>query len=823
MGAAATNNNTSLSATVPRLPTISTIPPFRLSASPPAQQFRIHDDELGKKIRMAVHEFQRSNSWETFATAQRGSAPDIAPNVRHLAHPAAHLLDHLRNHGAPIPMSTLPWNTQRRDEAIARGPHKSAKDEVTFVREEFTDFLNKKFWTILPYRLVRHLQNLRLSPLGVVPQRDRRPRLIVDLSFFGINQESIPIAPSDSMQFGRALHRILQRILQANPQHGPVYISKIDIADGFYRIQLAPYAVPHLAVLLPQHPDEEPMVAFPLVLPMGWVNSPPYFSAVTETGADLMNRRLKQRPQEPPHRLEELALNLPELAQPAPGPPPTTRLVPVPPPSRTSATTDASLTAPPSKPIHHPRFRRPMRYADVYVDDFISLVQGTEDDRRQAMRTLLHVLDSVFRPRDPKRDSTFRQEPASVKKLKKGDARWSTKKVVLGWLLDSVDKTISLPPHRIERLQAILADIGPTKKRISVKNWHRLLGELRSMVIGIPGARGLFSPLQEAFRTETSDHRLRLNSMVHQFLDDFRHLSETLGDRPTRIAELIPQDPSVIGTTDASGQGMGGVAFLNTPLGLRPILWRHRYPKHIQSRLITFDNPRGSLSIGDLELSATVCHHDVITTAVDAREHTIHSFHDNTAAQLWQRKGSATTTGPAAALLRLQSHHQRVFRYVPFHDYLPGLLNKMSDDASRLWHLSDAAFLAYFNSTYPQMNCWELRHVRPPILSAVISILASKQYEKVSFGELKRVLTSTGSFGPTSVKNLDLTLSSASLIPFHFYKSLPPATAVDQESTPVNAFDLARFRTPYARWARRWPAWGPGMLGKTARVPLTSA
>ncbi|CAJ1941882.1 unnamed protein product, partial [Cylindrotheca closterium] len=482
-------------------------------------------------------------------------------------------------------MSTLPWNTQRRDDAVARGPHKSAKDEVSFVREEFTDFLNKKFWTILPYRLVRHLQNLRLSPLGVVPQRDRRPRLIVDLSFFGINQESVPIAPSDSMQFGRALHRILQRILQANPLHGPVYISKIDIADGFYRIQLAPYAVPHLAVLLPQHPNEEAMVAFPLVLPMGWVNSPPYFSAVTETGADLMNRRLKQRPQEPPHRLEELALFPPALEKPASSLPPTTHRV------------DDPIATPPSKPIHQPRFRRPMRYADVYVDDFISLVQGTENDRRQAMRTLLHVLDSVFRPRDSTRDLPFRQEPASVKKLKKGDASWSTKKVVLGWLLDSVDKTISLPPHRIERLQTILAGIGPTKKRISAKNWHRLLGELRSMVIGIPGARGLFSPLQEAFRTETPDHRLRLNAMVHQFLDDFRQLSTTLGDRPTRIAELIPQDPSVIGTTDASGTGMGGVAFLNTPSGLRPILWRHRYPKHVQSKLITFDNPRGSLSI----------------------------------------------------------------------------------------------------------------------------------------------------------------------------------------------------------------------------------
>ncbi|CAJ1946536.1 unnamed protein product [Cylindrotheca closterium] len=277
-----------------------------------------------------------------------------------------------------------------------------------------------------------------------------------------------------------------------------------------------------------------------------------------------------------------------------------------------------------------------MQYADVYVDDFISLVQGTKNDRRQAMRTLLHMLDSVFRPWDSNRDTPFRQEPASVKKLKKGDASWSTKKVVLGWLLDSVDKTISLPPHRIERLQTILASIGPTKKRISAKNWHRLLGELRSMVIGIPGARGLFSPLQEAFRTKTPDHRLLLNAMVHQFLDDFRQLSKTLFDRPTRIAELIPQDPSVIGTTDASGQGMGGVAFLNTPSGLRPILWRHRYPKHVQSRLITFDNPRGLLSIGDLELSAMVCQHDVITTAADAWEHTIHSFHDNTAAQFWQ-------------------------------------------------------------------------------------------------------------------------------------------------------------------------------------------
>lgn len=807
-GAAALTSNIAVTATVPRLPnTTTTIPASRSTRAPPAQQFRIHDDELGKKIRKAIHEFQRSNSWETFATAHRGFAPDIATDVKHLAHPAAHLLDHLRNHGAPIPMSSPPWSLARRDEAIKRGPHKSAKDEVAFVREEFIDFLNKRFWTILPYSLVRNIPNLRLSPLGVVPQRDRRPRLIVDLSYFGVNQESVPIAPSEAMQFGRTLQRLLQRILMANAIHGPVYISKIDIADGFYRIQLAPYSSPNLAVLLPQHPNEEPMVAFPLVLPMGWVNSPPYFSAVTETGADLMNHRLQRTRVEPPHRLEKIALH-PSLPESPAESTPLASLVSAPVPLATNV---------PLHQVHKPRYRRPLKYADVYVDDFIALVQGGTSVRNQAMRTLLHVLDSVFRPREPGNDNRHRQEPASVKKLKKGDGSWTTRKVVLGWLIDTVEKTISLPPHRVDRLKEILSGIPPSQKRISVKNWHKLLGELRSMVTGIPGARGLFSPLQEAFRTETSDRRLRLHPLVHQFLNDFRNLADTLERRPTRIAELIPRDPSAIGTTDASGQGMGGVAFLNTPYGVRPILWRHPFPTPIRKRLITFNNPRGALSIGDLELAATVCQHDVVSLAADIREHTIHDFHDNTAAQYWQRKGSTTSIGPAAALLRIQSHHQRHFRYVPVHDFLPGVLNRMSDDASRLWYLSDAALLAYFNSTYPQQVCWELHHVRPDLLSSVILTLAGKQYERVSYEELNRKLTVTGPCGSPSAVNSTSTLFSRTLIPFHFSKSSPLVTAAER-APPVSPSSLAQFRTQYARWARRWPAWGPGMLAKTVRV-----
>ena len=137
------------------------------------------------------------------------------------------------------------------------------------------DFIEKGFWTVLPFDVVKDLPNLRLSPLGVVPQRDRRPRLIMDLSFYGVNADTVRQAPPEAMQFGRTLERLLTTIRHADPAYGPVHIIKIDIADGFYRVGLVPDAAPGLGVILPRSPGEPHLVAIPLVLPMGWVESPP--------------------------------------------------------------------------------------------------------------------------------------------------------------------------------------------------------------------------------------------------------------------------------------------------------------------------------------------------------------------------------------------------------------------------------------------------------------------------------------------------------------------------------------------------------------------
>ena len=57
------------------------------------------------------------------------------------------------------------------------------------------DMIRKGYWVVLPYHLVRHLPNLRISPMGAVPQRERRPRIIMDYSFSNVNQEADKGAP----------------------------------------------------------------------------------------------------------------------------------------------------------------------------------------------------------------------------------------------------------------------------------------------------------------------------------------------------------------------------------------------------------------------------------------------------------------------------------------------------------------------------------------------------------------------------------------------------------------------------------------------------
>ena len=206
-------------------------------------------------------------------------------------------------------MSTPHWTAAQCDAAVRRGPHKSSFEHLEFLGNELADMVeDRATWLVLPYNVMRHFPNLRVSPMGVVPQLERRPRPIVDYSFSGLNANTIRIAPVKAMQFGRALERLITQVVRSDPRFGPVHFFKIDIADGFYRVWLDIAHIPTLAVAIPTLPGEPQLLALPLALPMGWTQSPPAFCAVTETIADLANARLhRHHPYPGPHRLETLA------------------------------------------------------------------------------------------------------------------------------------------------------------------------------------------------------------------------------------------------------------------------------------------------------------------------------------------------------------------------------------------------------------------------------------------------------------------------------------------------------------------------------------
>ena len=732
-------------------------------------------------------------SFHDLCSLHRG--PSCLADPSSLLHPAAPLLHHLRLHGASANQSSPAWTPDRLRACLARGPHPSAKLSAAFLRDEFADMVAAGHWLVVPFHLISHLPGLRLSPTGVVPQRDRRDRTIVDYTYSGVNADTISDAP-DSLQFGHAFPRFLHRLARADTRRGAIYLSKSDVADAFMRVWLHLNSIATLGALLPSHPNEPPLVAFPLVLPMGWIDSPRYLCAVTETIADLTNDRFASQALAcSPHRLDSAADTLPP---------------PVPDPVVPPLAPPAPFTSPPRIRSTGPLLP-PLNLVDVFMDDFIQATQVLPPHRNAARRTLFECIDAVLRPLSPT-DSPYRKEPNSVKKLLKGDAAWSTQKLILGWLVDTVARTIALPPHRADRLHTLLALFPTHQRRTSRRKWQCLLGELRSMALAIPGGRGLFSQLQSVLTytpSPTPSDRLCLSPAVHHQLDDIRLLAASLSSRPTRWGELIDSDPSFLGAVDACGTGMGGVWFDSA--GIQPPrLWRQPFSLATQATLLSADHPSGTITNSDLEQVGVVCHSDILARQVDLRERTICTLSDNTAAVSRERRGSTSVDAPSAYLCRLASLHQRAFRYRLQVAYIPGPLNVMADTLSRRWDLSDQRLLAHFNSVFPQALPWQLCPLPPSMNSAVTSALSKRPCSLAFLSDDQPPLPPTHRSGLPFVSNTVWTPTS----PLHpiqsrGFKSSLTKFEADGFLPAATLSDLAQWRTRSTSLRRRSPSWVP--------------
>jgi hypothetical protein len=152
--------------------------------------------------------------------------------------PAACLLRHVGTRGVPIILTTPPWDSTCIYATAMHGPHKSTYEYQDFLHNEMVDMILRHQWIVLPYNDIKDLPGLSLSPIGVIPQCDRRPRTIVDYTFYGVNADTCRLAPEEAMHFSRAFQRLLEDIVNADPHFSPVYLCKVDISDGFYRVWL---------------------------------------------------------------------------------------------------------------------------------------------------------------------------------------------------------------------------------------------------------------------------------------------------------------------------------------------------------------------------------------------------------------------------------------------------------------------------------------------------------------------------------------------------------------------------------------------------------
>ena len=73
----------------------------------------------------------------------------------------------------------------------------------------------------------------------------------------------------EAMKFGHALDQILCEIILSDPTLGPAKLMKVDLSDGFYRVNLNIDDIPKNGVVFPIMPSQESLIVFPLVLPMG--------------------------------------------------------------------------------------------------------------------------------------------------------------------------------------------------------------------------------------------------------------------------------------------------------------------------------------------------------------------------------------------------------------------------------------------------------------------------------------------------------------------------------------------------------------------------
>jgi len=643
---------------------------------------------------------------------------DMCPRGLALNHPAAPTLLQYATHGCPS-NTGRPWTRQQMEAAIRRGPHPSALEPAA-ITQHLADVeekvLNKQAKVILWDDIKDNPPHLlKISPLAMIPHKSRAYRAILDLSFElrlrpgktipsvnGTTTLSGPTAATD--QFGQALARIIHAVAET-ADHEKIFMAKYDIKDGFWRLQCARDDEWNFAYVLPQLPGAPTKLVIPNSLQMGWVESPTYFCAASETARDVATQYIEHPVGTiPDHPFAHLAM-----------------------------TSDSINTI---RPDSSGSFKYLM---EVYVDDFIPMASPTTKEQlRHIASAVMHGIHDVFPPAQ-----TAADDPISAKKLAKLEGQWALRKDILGFTFDGECKTMILeePKRRflIDTLRRWTRTSSKGCTGIPFAEFLSVTQKIRHAFTAIPAGKGLLTPCNAIVRKRPAFIWLARNKPLRQAIQDCRTLLRESSSTPTTCRELVLGNSHYVGVKDASIEGVGGIIIGDT-CACVPTVFRLPWPEDIKQQVRkTNAGQGGTLTNSDLEMAGLLLLFLVMeeVCTFEAGAH-IALFSDNSPTVSWVRRLAAKGSLVAGELLRalsLRLKLRRVSPLTPLH--IKGDNNSMTDIPSRSfgsvpkWHCeTDAAFLTLFNSHFPlpQQNSWTVFRLSTKLSMRVISVLRMQAF-----------------------------------------------------------------------------------------------
>ena len=154
---------------------------------------------------------------------------------------------------------------------------------------------------------------------------------------------------------------------------------------------------------------------------MSWSKSPSFFCAASETARDIAESNFSSPTPQQAHPKEDIVLDIDWAKIP-------------------------KVDRDPNEAFLH--------LLEVYIDDFLALIQSTNKDHiTKLTRSLLNAISDIFPP--PSITGSKMGPQISMKKLI-AEGTWETQKEILGWLLDGIALTIELPTTKCNSLLAEL-------------------------------------------------------------------------------------------------------------------------------------------------------------------------------------------------------------------------------------------------------------------------------------------------------------------------------------------------------------------------------